>query len=396
MKYSQWRKMPYRWSATIGLLVLFLVGGFIAVQAQGQTCRDVGNITICGDTFAETTANGGGFRLVGNVRIGPKGSAPVVQVRNTGSIFDGSVLAENITQPSYFHFNQSDPNTGTTDFIIGELFFINDPTGLGLVRTFVFDHPPAGGEVTAGRLFVDPAAGRIFLPAEGQVPIFTQRNVKRNQAYQLAFITRLGAETFFKDGGSVNELTKVNGEFDLFAKKFKATVPIALKIGDNAENPNLEITLRAEWSENGALTTATIDAFKSRLAGLLMDVSGIVVKGKTSSQPAEFEAATVKVLKVDNPNVPNLDTTDAGLIFAFTKLKYKQGEFSIGGVEVPIKDWEFGSAFKTINQTLGIVTEAGVQSLQVKATMQFGSGSDADKLPVVLKIGRAQDNSGAF
>ncbi|MCB0120672.1 MAG: hypothetical protein KDE58_00435, partial [Caldilineaceae bacterium] len=260
----------------------------------------------------------------------------------------------------------------------------------------VFDHPPAGGEVTAGRLFVDPAAGRIFLPAEGAVPIFTQRNVKRNQAYQLAFITRLGAETFFKDGGSVNELTKVNGEFDLFAKKFKATVPIALKIGDNAENPNLEITLRAEWSENGALTTATIDAFKTRLAGLLMDVSGIVVKGKTGSQPAEFEAATVKVLKVDNPNVPNLDTTDAGLIFAFTKLKYKQGEFSIGGVEVPIKDWEFGSAFKTINQTLGIVTEAGVQSLQVKATMQFGSGSDADKLPVTLKIGRAQDNSGAF
>jgi len=386
----------HRWAGVAALFLILLAGAVVAVNAQSQTCRDVSNITVCGDQFTELSANGGGFKLVGNVKIGPKGGAPVVQVRNTGSIFDGSVLPENITQPTYLHFNQSDPNTGTADFIIGELFFINDPTGLGLVRTFVFDHPPAGGEVTAGRLFVDPATGRIFLPAEGAVPIFTQRGVKRNEAYQLAFITRLGAETFFKEGGSVNELTKVNGEFDLFTKKFKATVPIALKIGDNAENPNLEITLRAEWSDNGALTTATIDAFKTRLAGLLMEASGIVVKGKQGSAPAEFEAATVKVLKADNPNVPNLDTTDASLIFAFTKLKYKNGEFSIGGVEVPIKDWEFGKAFKTINQTLGLISENGVQAIQIKSTMQFGSGSDADKLPVILKIGRAQDTGGQF
>lgn len=386
----------YRWAGIAVLFLALLVGAVVTVNAQSQTCRDIANITVCGDQFTELTANGGGFRLVGNVKIGPKGSAPVVQVRNTGSIFDGTVLAENITQPTYFHFNQADPNTGATDFIIGELFFINDATGLGLFSTFVFDHPPAGGEVTAGRLFVDTTNRRIFLPAEGAVPIFTQRGVKRNEAYRLSFVTRLGAETFFKNGGSVNELTKVDAEFDLTNKKFKATVPIALKIGDNAENPNLEITLRAEWSDNGALTNATIDGFKTRLAGLLMDASGIVVKGKQDSAPAEFEVATVKVLKSDNPNVPNLDSTDASLIFQFTKLKYKEGEFSIGGVEVPIKDWEFGKAFKTINQTLGIVTEAGVQSLQIKATMQFGSGSDADKLPVVLKIGRAQDGGGQF
>lgn len=378
------------------LLLLLSVGAVVAVNAQSQTCRDVVNITVCGDTFNELTGNGGGFALRGNVKLGPKGGTPVVQVRNTGTIFDGTVLPDSISQPTYFHFNQADPNTGTTDFIIGEAFFINDPTGLGLVRTFVFDHPPTGGEVTAGRLFVDTAAGRIFLPAEGAVPIFTARGVKRNQAYQLAFISRLGAETFYKNGGSVDELTKVNGEFDLFTKKFKATVPIALKIGDNAENPNLEITMRAEWSDNGALTTATIDAFKTRLAGLLMDASGIVVRGKTGSAPAEFEAATVKVLKADNPNVPNLDTTDASLIFQFTKLKYKNGEFSIGGVEVGVKDWEFGKAFKMTNQTLGIITEASVQSLQIKSTMQFGSGSDADKLPVVIKIGRAQDSGGQF
>lgn len=378
------------------LLLIMMVSSTYTAQAQAQTCRDVNQITVCGDQLTELTSNGGGFKLVGNVKIGPKGSAAVVQVRNTGSVFDGTILAENITQPTYFHFNQTDPNTGTTDFIIGEVFFINDPTGLAFFSTFVFDHAPAGGEVTAGRLFVDTTTGRIFLPADGAVPIFTQRGVKRNEAYRLSFITRLGAEVFFKDGGTVNELTRANGEYDLFAKKFKATVPIALKIGDSAENPNLEITMRAEWGDNGALTTATIDAFKFSLGGLLMDVSGVVVKGKQGSTPAEFEAATVKVLKSDNPSVPNLDPTDASLIFAFTKLKYKQGIWEIGGVEVPVKDWEFGSAFKMTSQTLGIVSEQGVQSLQIKSTMQFGTGTDASKLPVVLKIGRAQDSNGQF
>ncbi|MEZ4737714.1 MAG: hypothetical protein R3E79_62360, partial [Caldilineaceae bacterium] len=109
----------YRWAGIAVLFLALLVGAVVTVNAQSQTCRDIANITVCGDQFTELTANGGGFRLVGNVKIGPKGSAPVVQVRNTGSIFDGTVLAENITQPTYFHFNQADPNTGATDFIIG-------------------------------------------------------------------------------------------------------------------------------------------------------------------------------------------------------------------------------------------------------------------------------------
>ncbi len=398
MNILSYNHKRYKWAGITGILLLFLTGAVVAVNAQSQTCRDVGNITVCGDQLNEfdPSFNGGGFRLRGNVRIGPKGAPAVVAVGDSGSILDGTVLPENISTASYFHLNQADPNTGTTDFIIGEVRFINDPTGLALFSTFAFDHPPAGGEVTAGRLFVDTVNRRIFLPGATEVPIFTQRGVKRNQAYNLNFISRIGAQTFYKNGGNVDELTKVNGEFDLTAKKFKATVPIALKIGDNAENPNLEVVMRAEFSDNGALSTATIDGFKFGLGGLIMEAAGVAVKGVVGSAPAEFEAATVKVLKADNPNVPNLDTTDATLIFQFTKLKYKTGEFSIGGVEVGVKDWEFGSAFKMINQTLGIVTEAGVQSIQIKSTMQFGSGSDADKLPVVLKIGRAQDADGQF
>lgn len=389
----------WRGQALAVLLVLMLMigGAVVAVEAQSQICRDVNQLTICGDVLDEfaATVNGGGFRLRGNVKIGPKGGSAVVQVGNTGNIFDGTVLNENITQASYFHFNQSDPNTGTTDFLVGEVVFINDPTGLALFGTSVFDHPPAGGEVTAGRLFVDTVNRRIFLPGANDVPIFTQRGVKRNEAYRLSFISRIGAQTFYKNGGSVDELTKVDAEFDLNTRKFKATVPIALKIGDNTENPNVEVIMRAEFSDNGTLS-ATIDGFKARLGGLLMDVAGIVVKGIVGNAPAEFEAATVKVLKADNPNVPNLDPTDASLIFAFSKLKYSNGQWSIGGVEVGVKDWEFGSAFKMINQTLGIVSEQGVQSMQIKSTMQFGAGSDASKLPIVLKIGRAEDGNGQF
>jgi hypothetical protein len=94
----------YRWGGAAVLFLLLLAGAVVTVNAQGQTCRDVGQITVCGDTFDELDANGGGFRLRGNVKLGPKGGAAVVQIRNTGSIFDGSVLPENISQPSYFHF----------------------------------------------------------------------------------------------------------------------------------------------------------------------------------------------------------------------------------------------------------------------------------------------------
>ena len=208
-QWFQYQRLGRHWIIIGAIVALTLAGTIVAVRAQSQTCRDIGNITVCGDQFDEFDAsvNGGGFRLRGNVRIGPKGAPAVVEVENGGNILDGTVLPENISTASYFHLNQVDPNTGTTDFIIGEARFINDPTGLALFSTFAFDHPPAGGEVTAGRLFVDTTNRRIFLPGANDVPIFTQRGVKRNQAYNLHFISRIGAQTFYKNGGSVDELT---------------------------------------------------------------------------------------------------------------------------------------------------------------------------------------------
>ncbi len=321
-----------------------------------------------------------------------EGSAPIIQVSGIGSIFDGTVLNENITDATFIHFNQPDPNTGTTDFVLGDVHFINDPTGLALIGTSVVDDPSQNNQVIAGRLFVDTVNRKIFLPAAGAVPYFTQKSIARNVNYHLAFLTRVGALSFFKDGGSVDELAKIDAEFDLTTKQFKGTLPINLKLSESAENPQLQITLRASFNEAGIFSGA-IDGFKFRLAGLLMDVAGVTVKKAEGANSAEFTAATVKVLKTDNPDVPSLDPTDASLIFKFTNLKYKDSKWEIAGVEVPVKDFEFGAAFKMVNQTLGLISEQGIQSLQIKSTMRFGDANDATNVPVIMKIGRTLVNS---
>ncbi|GAB4110251.1 MAG: hypothetical protein Fur005_15260 [Roseiflexaceae bacterium] len=383
------------------LVAVAVVGamGLAIARAQSQTCRDVSNITICGDTFTEfdSTTNGGGFRLRGNLRIGPKGLPAVVAVDNIGNIFDGSVLAENVTAASYFHFNQADSNTGTTDFIIGDVRLLSDPTGLGLMRSGVVPVPNGSGEVRVGRLFVDPVNRKIFNPAAGAVPIFVQDGITRNANITLAFISRVGALSFYRDGGSVNELALVNGEFDLTAKTFKGTVPIDLKLNQQAENPNLRITMRATFSDGGNFT-GTIDGFKMSLAGLLMDAAGLTFTPATSTASASFKAATIKVLKADNQDVPTLDPTDPTVIFTFTNLVYKDNKFEIGGGEVGVKDWEFGNAFKMTSQTLGIVNANNVQSLQIKSTLNF-FGDSADpkrKVPIILSIGRSETSPGVF
>jgi hypothetical protein len=379
-------------------LVLVLGTGLLVSRAQSQTCRDVVNITVCGDTLTDFTANGGGFKLAGNLRIGPKGLPAVVKVGNIGNVApDGSILSGSISTASYFHFAQADPNTGSADFLIGEVIMINDPTGLPLMSASVVTSPASPGEVRVGRLFVDPTNRKIFNPAAGAVPIFAQEGITRNANVRLNFVSRVGALSFYEEGGTVNELALVDGEFDLTAKTFKGTVPIDLKLAQQGENPNLRITMRATFSDTGAFSGG-IDGFKAALAGLIMDVSGVTITPATATTTASFQAALVKVLKADNQDVPTLDPTDPTLIFKFTNLKYKDAKFEIGGAEVPINNWEFGNAFKMINQTLGIVNANNVQSIQIKSTLAF-FGDDADpkrKLPLIMAIGRTESAPGVF
>ncbi len=378
-------------------LLLLIVGLSVGHAQPQQTCRDIVNITVCADEFAETTANGGGFRLRGNVIIGPRGLPAVVKVGDIGNIFDGSVLDPNISTATFYHFNQADPNTGSTDFLIGDVGMLDDATGLALLGSTVIAAPNDPGQVRVGRLFVDVTNRKIFNPAAGAVPVFAQEGITRNANISLHFASRVGALAFFRNGGSVNELALVDGEFDLTAKTFKGTVPIDLKLNQQGENPNLRITMRATFSSTGAFS-GSVDAFKAALAGLIMDVSGVTVAPATVSAPATFQAALVRVLKADNQSVPTLDPTNPSLIFAFSNLKYKGGQFEIGGVEVPINSWEFGNAFKLTNQTLGIVNAGGVQSLQIKSTMTFfgDDGEASRKLPIILSVGRTETAPGVF
>ncbi len=381
-----------------GVMLLLLIGLTITSAQVQQTCRDVNNITVCGDQITESpTINGGGFRLRGNVKLGPKGQPAVVQVDNIGSIFDGSVLDPNVSTATFFHFSQPDPNTGTTDFLIGDVRMIADPTGLGLMAVSAVAVPGGSGEVRVGRLFVDTINRKIFNPAAGAVPIFVQDGITRNANVNLRFLSRVGALSFYRDGGSVNELSLVNGEFDLTAKTFKGVVPIDLKFDQQAENPTLRITMRATFSANGTFS-GSVDGFKAALAGLILDISGVAVTPATASVPASFQAGLVKVLKADNQGVPTLDPLDPTLIFSFTNLKYKDRKFEIGGAEVPINPWEFGNAFKMTNQSLGLTNANGVQALQIKSTLAF-FGDEADpkrKVPIILSVGRSEVSPGVF
>src|SRR5262245_54111681 len=58
--------------AMAGLIVLLFAGAFTVARAQSQVCRDVGNLSVCGDQVAQENQQGE-YRLRGNIRIGPKG-----------------------------------------------------------------------------------------------------------------------------------------------------------------------------------------------------------------------------------------------------------------------------------------------------------------------------------
>ena len=398
------RSKPHKFPLALMALVLLAVGLSTGAQAQGQICRDVEQITICGDTL-QTNPNdpaSTSFNLVGNLRIGVKGGPMVIRVSPLPESFAGIPVNADTRQGMFSHRAEANPRAGTANALFGRIHFIDDSASAEplLSTHFAFrpNRPQTVENVVTGFLFVDPVNGRISLPPGGNAP-YGEGNlledVERNAPYLMNFVQRVGLAPFFRDGGTVAEFSPIDAEFDLFAKKLKTTLPIRLRLKDSAENNELQIRVRGEWNERGVFSGG-VDGFKLRLAGLVMDASGVVVRAAQGGAPAEFEAATVKVLKVDNPSVPNLDPTDTTLIFQFSKLKYKEGEFSIGGVEAPVGDWELGAAFKMVNQTLGIVSEGVVQSIQVRSTLQFGSGADADKLPVVLKIGRAQDTNGQF
>ncbi len=167
---TRWRAL--RWVVGIFVLALAASGLLVTARAQSQTCRDVSNLNVCGDILVAD--DGSQFQLRGNIRIGPKGGAKVIQVTDMPAIFNGSQVNESTYRAQFFHLDAPDPNSGAADVLIGEVKFINDPTGLLLMGTQIIDDPSSSDPnmLVVGRLFVDPVNRRIFLPAAGAVPVF--------------------------------------------------------------------------------------------------------------------------------------------------------------------------------------------------------------------------------
>ncbi len=87
-------------------------------------------------------------------------------------------------------------------------------------------------------------------------------------------------------------------------------MPLQLKLTANADNPNLQVTLNANFSETGVFS-GNVSAFKVVLGGLIVSVDNITLK------VGEFTAAKASVSKIDNPDLPQLDPTNANLLFEF-------------------------------------------------------------------------------
>jgi hypothetical protein len=369
--------------AALALIALVALGMFAGARAQGQICRDIVNLTICGDSISPNPSDPEEFRLAGNLKIGPRGGPALLQVTDMEPTFKGQPVSDASRVAQFFHRKQPDPNNGAADVLFGKVRFINDTNTTPLLATHYTDDPTGQETLIVGRLFVDVVGQRIFIPAQNAVPIFTQKGIVRNSMMLFPFMDRAGLRAFFKDGGTVGEFATIDAEFDLKTKKFNGILPLNLKLSAADENPTLRITLRATFDERGQFS-GSVDGFKVRLGGLLAEAKGVVLR------IGEFEAATVDILKSDNPDVPSLDPANPQLIFRFEKLKYKDGQFTIGGGAVGVVDFVFGDSFKLTKQTLGISTDNATRTafFTINSTLVFGNVlQSATQVPVQVKIG---------
>lgn len=371
----------------IAALLLASFGTYAVVSAQAaQTCRVVNNLKICGDVLA--TEEGTQFILRGNIKIGPASpsNAPaLVHFTNLADTFKGKAIGDTTKTATYFHLDSPDPLNGTTDLVTGVGRFIADSNTTPLLSSHYTDNPNDPGNVLAGRFFVDTVNQKISIPPDGAVPVYEDTGITRNSNLLFPFMDRAQLNQFYSPDSQVGDFAQIEAAFDLKNKKFTATMPLKLKLTDNDENDNLRITVQANFSNTGQFS-GSVTGFKVKLAGLVLESKNITLS------TGSFTAGQVDVLKVDNPDLPNLDATNNSLIFSFTNLKYQDGKFSIGGVSVPIKEWVFGEAFKMTAQTLSLSNDATTKSavFTIKSTLKFGTAADGTtQIPVTATIGRA-------
>lgn len=394
---QRWR-WGWQWLLALTLVVLATMSALYLARAQGRQCRDVDLTTICYDTEVSLEDLFRGrpvFRYEGNITIARKGQAPYLKVVPVPNASGANVAL-------IVHARDGQPH-GTTPFplsILGGLQPIGDtPGALPLVRTIsVFEAGcPSDANQISGHFKLDSNNAKIILPAPPEYnngsatrlcPFFQNKPI----GFDLQFLERFGLNGFFKDDKKAQNLAAATYEFDLTARKFNFVLPITLNFNQEIDNVATQILVRATVDDKGKLS-GSVDGFKffDGGTGLIWDISGITLTGKNGSVPASFEAASVKVLGADNPNVPSFDPNDSTLVFEFSKLTYADRKFSIGGAEVAIRDLKFGGAFKMTQNRLGFIAQTidgkPVQSIQIRSRLVFNDAPDSVKPEVVIRIG---------
>ncbi|MCB0183152.1 MAG: hypothetical protein KDE31_02750, partial [Caldilineaceae bacterium] len=378
--FYRFRHSVFRHGILLLLLAVALAGLTSSARGQSPICRDVGNLTICGEFFDELVdAPGGDFKLEKNLQIGPKGGVPVVLVTD----FKEFVTAD----AAFIHRTVADPAVGATDIIEGEFHFIND----AVVEPLFGSKISPDLKNLADFYFVDVVNQRIFNPTVGASPTQDGEGL-RNEAMRLDFLDRTGVRALLKDGGSVEENAAIDFEIDIKNKKFNATIPMNLRLNDHAETPNLRLTTRITIDEQGNFSGG-IDSFTMRLAGFQMDVQDVKIQAGSLQQSASFEAGVVDVRKRNNPGFPNLDPTNPELVFRLEKLRYKDGAWNLGGGTVPLPDWTVGDAFALRFQSAGLTfdDQSRTYTINLNTTIMSG-GQDAplnisQRFPVTLRLG---------
>ena len=385
-----------QWSLALLLVALATISALYVARAQGRVCRDIDLVTVCADQEEDLSFGFDGrpvFIYDGNVTIARKGQAPYLKVVNSTQLVSTGVI------------HARDGN-GVNDFtlslyILGGLQVIGDPANAPLVSTIGHIEAACPATENANQLFgafeinANTAKIKLLSPVEyapiktALCPFFTQKPM----GFTLDFLNRFGLNGFFKDDKKAQNLAAATYEFDLTARKFNVVLPIELKDVEPLESANpIQINLRLTIDDKGK-ATGGVDGFKFQNTGtgLIWDVAGIVFTPKNGTIPAAFEAATVKVLTADNPSVPSFDPNDTTLVFEFSKLKYSDGNFSIGGAEVAIRDFTFGGAFKMTQNRLGFFAQTidgkPVQSFQIRSKLVFNDAPDSVKPEVVVRIG---------
>ena len=394
---QRWR-LGWQWLLALTLVALATMSALYLARAQGRQCRDVDLTTICYDTEVSLEDLFRGrpvFRYEGNITIARKGQAPYLKVVPAPNSSGANVAL-------IVHARDGQPH-GTTPFplaITGGLQPIGDtPGALPLVRTIsVFEAGcPSDANQISGLFKLDSNNAKIILPAPPEYntggttrlcPFFQNKPI----GFDLQFLQRFGLNGFFRDDKKAQNLAAATYEFDLTARKFNFVLPINLNVNQEIDNVATQILVRATVDDKGKLS-GSVDGFKhfDGGTGLIWDISGITISGQNGNVPASFEAASVKVLGADNPNVPSFDPNDSTLVFEFSKLKYADRKFSIGGAEVAIRDLKFGGAFKMTQNRLGFIAQTidgkEVQSIQIRSQLVFNDAPDSVKPEVVIRIG---------